>query len=128
MDTWSRLPDATRRRTISRPDKPSFDQCVAVIDTAQFSIGVPIGSHLPPVSDYYVDLSGKYPYDPAKAKQLGVVYGPVLQSAGVFPQEAWGIDWSAGLSFGYFRRASLTLDVGMTGPDFVAGLGVRFPL
>jgi peptide/nickel transport system substrate-binding protein len=42
----------------------------AVIDTAQFGVGVPIGSHLPPVSDYYVDLSNKYPYDPAKAKQL----------------------------------------------------------
>ena len=42
----------------------------AVIDTAQFGIGVPIGSHLAPVSDYYVDLTGKYPYDPQKASQL----------------------------------------------------------
>jgi peptide/nickel transport system substrate-binding protein len=42
----------------------------AVIDTAQFGLGVPIGTHLPPVSDYYVDLTSKYPYDPAKAKEL----------------------------------------------------------
>jgi len=42
----------------------------AVIDIAQFGIGVPIGSHMPPVTDYYVDLTGRYPYDPAKAKQL----------------------------------------------------------
>jgi peptide/nickel transport system substrate-binding protein len=42
----------------------------AVIDTAQFGIGVPIGSHLPPATDYYVDLTSKYPYNPEKAKQL----------------------------------------------------------
>ena len=42
----------------------------AVVDVAQFGIGVPIGSHMPPVTDYYVDLSKRYPYDPAKAKQL----------------------------------------------------------
>lgn len=42
----------------------------AVIDTAQFGLGVPIGSHLPPATDYYVDLTGKYPYSPDKAKQL----------------------------------------------------------
>lgn len=42
----------------------------AVIDVAQFGLGVPIGSHMPPVTEYYVDLSGRYPYDPAKAKQL----------------------------------------------------------
>jgi peptide/nickel transport system substrate-binding protein len=42
----------------------------AVIDTAQFGVGVPVGSHLAPVSDYYVDLTGKYPYDPQRARQL----------------------------------------------------------
>ena len=42
----------------------------AVIDTAQFGLGVPIGSHLPPATDYYVDLAGKYPYNPEKARQL----------------------------------------------------------
>lgn len=42
----------------------------AVIDTAQFGIGVPIGTHLAPVSDYYIDLTNKYPYDPNQAKQL----------------------------------------------------------
>jgi len=38
-----------------------------VIDAAQFGIGVAIGTHLAPVSDYYVDLTKKYPYDLAKA-------------------------------------------------------------
>ena len=42
----------------------------AVIETAQFGVGVPIGSHMPPVSEYYVDLVGRYPYDPERAKQL----------------------------------------------------------
>jgi peptide/nickel transport system substrate-binding protein len=42
----------------------------AVIEGAQFGIGVAIGSHMPPVTDYYVDLSGRYPYDPEKAKAL----------------------------------------------------------
>ncbi len=42
----------------------------AVIDTAQFGIGLPIGSHMPPVTEYYVDLTDRYPYNPEKAKQL----------------------------------------------------------
>ena len=42
----------------------------AVIETAQFGVGVPIASHMPPATSYYVDLTGKYPYDPDKAKQL----------------------------------------------------------
>ena len=58
----------------------------------------------------------------------GVVSGPVSQGSGAFPSRVWGIDWSAGLSFGFFRRVSVDLDVGMTGPDFVGGFGVSFPL
>lgn len=42
----------------------------AVIEGAQWGTGVPIGSHMPPVSDFYVDLTARYPYDPEKAKQL----------------------------------------------------------
>jgi peptide/nickel transport system substrate-binding protein len=42
----------------------------AVIEAAQFGIGVPIGSHMPPVTEFYVDLSDRYPYDPEKARAL----------------------------------------------------------
>ncbi|MEM6743653.1 MAG: ABC transporter substrate-binding protein [Pseudomonadota bacterium] len=42
----------------------------AIIDGAMFGSGVPIGSHFPPHNPDYVDLTGLYPYDPAKAKAL----------------------------------------------------------
>ena len=42
----------------------------AVIEGAQWGNGVPIGSHMPPVSDFYVDLTDRYPYNPDKAKEL----------------------------------------------------------
>ncbi len=54
--------------------------------------------------------------------------GPVSQESGFFPTSAWGFDCSTGLSFGFFRIASLGLDVGMMGPDFVTGLNVNFAL
>jgi hypothetical protein len=58
----------------------------------------------------------------------GVVEGPVSQGPRAFPSRVWGIDWSAGLSFGFMRWISVDLDVGMMGPDFVGGFGVSFPL
>ncbi len=42
----------------------------AVIDLAMFGYGSPIGSHWSPATPYYIDLTSKYNYDPAKAKQL----------------------------------------------------------
>jgi peptide/nickel transport system substrate-binding protein len=48
----------------------------AIIDGASNGIGAPIGSHLTPNDPGYVDLTGQYPHDPAKAKAL-------LQAAGV---------------------------------------------
>jgi peptide/nickel transport system substrate-binding protein len=48
----------------------------AVIDGAQNGFGAPIGSHLTPNDPGYVDLTGEYPHDPAKAKAL-------LKEAGV---------------------------------------------
>jgi peptide/nickel transport system substrate-binding protein len=42
----------------------------AVIDGAQFGYGTPIGTHFAPHNPAYVDLTGAYPYDPAKAKQM----------------------------------------------------------
>ena len=48
----------------------------AVIDGAENGLGAPIGSHLTPNDPGYVDLTGMYPYDPAKSKEL-------LKEAGV---------------------------------------------
>ncbi len=42
----------------------------AVIDGAMFGYGTPIGSHFAPHHPAYVDLTGRYPYDPAQAKAL----------------------------------------------------------
>ncbi len=42
----------------------------AVIDGAMFGYGVPIGSHFPPQSPDYVDLTGLYPHDPGRARAL----------------------------------------------------------
>jgi peptide/nickel transport system substrate-binding protein len=50
----------------------------AIIEGAYSGLGTPIGSHYTPQDPGYVDLTGTYPYDPAKAKAL-------LQAAGVAP-------------------------------------------
>jgi len=42
----------------------------AIIDGAMFGYGTPIGSHFPPRNPAYVDLTGQYPHDLAKARQL----------------------------------------------------------
>ncbi|MFN3520718.1 MAG: ABC transporter substrate-binding protein [Phenylobacterium sp.] len=42
----------------------------AIIQGAMFGYGKPIGSHFPPHSPDYVDLTGLYPHDPAKARAL----------------------------------------------------------
>ena len=42
----------------------------AIIDGAMFGYGTPIGSHFPPGNPAYVDLTGIYPHDIAKAKEL----------------------------------------------------------
>ena len=42
----------------------------AIIDGAMYGYGTPIGSHFPPQNAAYVDLTGLYPYDVAKAKAL----------------------------------------------------------
>lgn len=42
----------------------------AIIDGASAGLGLPIGSHMSPTNKYYVDLTGRYPHDVAKAKQL----------------------------------------------------------
>ncbi|MEG1451448.1 ABC transporter substrate-binding protein [Brevundimonas sp.] len=42
----------------------------AIIDGAMFGFGQPIGSHYSRQADGYVDLTGRYPHDVAKARQL----------------------------------------------------------
>jgi ABC-type dipeptide/oligopeptide/nickel transport system permease component/ABC-type transport system substrate-binding protein len=42
----------------------------AIIDGAMYGYGTPIGSHFPPQNGAYVDLTGLYPHDVAKAKAL----------------------------------------------------------
>jgi peptide/nickel transport system substrate-binding protein len=40
----------------------------AIIDGAQFGYGTPIGTHFAPHNPAYLDLTGTYPFDPAKAR------------------------------------------------------------
>ena len=42
----------------------------AIVDLVEFGYGTPIGSHWSPSTPYYVDLTGKFPYNPKKAKEL----------------------------------------------------------
>ena len=42
----------------------------AIIDGAMFGYGTPIGSHFAPTSPDYLDLTGLYPHDPARARAL----------------------------------------------------------
>lgn len=42
----------------------------ALIEGAQFGYGTPIGTHFAPHHPAYVELSGVYPYNPAKARTL----------------------------------------------------------
>ena len=50
----------------------------ALIEATENGYGAPIGSHYVPTDPGYVDLTGAYPYDPAKARAL-------LAEAGVKP-------------------------------------------
>jgi peptide/nickel transport system substrate-binding protein len=59
------LDDVRVRRAISH----AIDR-QALIDGAMFGYGTPIGSHFAPNHPAYVDLTGRYPYDPERAKAL----------------------------------------------------------
>ncbi|HEY0314911.1 MAG TPA: ABC transporter substrate-binding protein [Sphingomonas sp.] len=59
------LADQRVRRAISQ----ALDRR-AIIEGAMFGYGVPIGSHFAPQDPDYVDLTGRYPYDPAAARRL----------------------------------------------------------
>ena len=80
----------------------------AIIAGAVAGYGTPIGSHFPPSDPDYVDLTGMYPYDPAKARELLAEAGASSISAQlVLPP------------FPYARRAgeiiqAMLMDVGVT--------------
>src|SRR5580704_1031959 len=59
------LDDLTVRRAISY----ALDRH-AIVDGAMYGYGTPIGSHFPPRNPAYIDLTGVYPHDVAKAKAL----------------------------------------------------------
>ncbi len=42
----------------------------ALIDAVGMGYGTPIGSHFPPHNRAYIDLTGRYPFDPNKARAL----------------------------------------------------------
>ena len=42
----------------------------AVVDLVMFGYGTPIGSHWSPSTPYYEDLTGRFPYNPDKAREL----------------------------------------------------------
>jgi peptide/nickel transport system substrate-binding protein len=42
----------------------------AIIDGAMFGYGTPIGSHFPPGNPAYIDLTGMYPHDIARSRDL----------------------------------------------------------
>ncbi len=65
----------------------------AIIDGAMFGLGTPIGSHFAPHHPAYVDLTGMYPHDPERAKQLlassGYADGDVLRLSLKLPPPAY---------------------------------------
>ncbi len=63
----------------------------AVINGAMFGQAVPIGSHVAPHNPAYVDLTGRYPYDPEKAKKLlkEAGYGNGLKLRLILPPVAY---------------------------------------
>jgi peptide/nickel transport system substrate-binding protein len=42
----------------------------ALVNGAFFGLGTPIGSHMSPSEPYYIDLTGTYPHDPQRAREL----------------------------------------------------------
>ena len=85
----------------------------AVIDLVMFGYGTPIGSHWSPSTPYYLDLTGRMPYDPAKAKAL-------LAEAG-YPE---GFEATIKLPaiYSYSRRAGEVI------ADMLAKVGIRLEI
>jgi hypothetical protein len=87
--------------------------------------------HLGPIVTWDVAV-GYGPYGYINANYYydddGIASGAVIGGSSVFPQNAWSIDWSTGLSYNFMGLAGFQLNVGKMGPDFVAGLGMIFAI
>jgi len=85
----------------------------AVVDLVMFGYGTPIGSHWSPSTPYYVDLTGRFPYDLQKARAL-------LKEAG-YPD---GFEATIKLPaiYSYSRRAGEVI------ADMLAKIGIRLEI
>lgn len=68
-----------KSKTLRQAVKYGIDH-KALIDTCYNGRGTLIGSMVPPSDPWYENLTGKYPYDPAKAKQLLAASGEADQT------------------------------------------------
>jgi peptide/nickel transport system substrate-binding protein len=69
----------------------------ALVEGVMLGFGTPIGSHRSPGESCYEDLSGFYPYDPAKARAL-------LQEAGYGPNNPLRFTFTLAAPYPYERR------------------------
>jgi len=63
------ISETNTKRHVARAIAYAIDR-QAVIDLVMFGYGTPIGSHWSPSTPYYKDLTGKFAYNPEKAKKL----------------------------------------------------------
>ena len=84
-----------------------------VVELVMFGYGTPIGSHWSPTTPYYRDLTGKFNYDPQKAKEL-------LKQAG-YPD---GFEATIKLPaiYSYSRRAGEVI------ADMLAAVGIKLKI
>ncbi len=85
----------------------------AVVELAMFGYGIPIGSHWSPSTPYYLDLTARYAYDPAKAKAL-------LAEAGL--PNGFEATLKLPAPYSYSRRS------GEVVADMLAKVGIRLKL
>ena len=84
-----------------------------VVDLVMFGYGTPIGSHWSPATPYYQDLTGMFPYDPERAREL-------LKTAGYPDGFAATIKLPA--IYSYSRRAGEVI------ADMLAKVGIRLDI
>lgn len=84
-----------------------------VVDLAMFGYGTPIGSHWSPATPYYEDLTGRYPYDPDRARKL-------LAEAG-YP-DGFAATIKLPDRYAYSRRAGEVI------ADMLAKVGIRLKI
>ena len=68
-----------------------------LVQGVMMGLGTKLGSHRSPIESCYVDLSGRYPYDPARARAL-------LAEAGYGPQNPLRFTFTLAAPYPYERR------------------------